>query len=370
VRTICRLNRYRTLLSERIRFQWIIEQSREGYLVLTPDGSLLYANPQAQLYLNLPEAPAGQSFLEAARRQYRCEPEAAWQLWEAGTPPAAPFYLVRPETPTARAFWLQVDELDLPQAAGLKRVVHLRDVTEAVSNQQDLRRFQNALVHKLRTPISSMYMSLYLLKRSAGQTPVLAAEILELASEAFSGMERLNQELQDIFQYMGTPALAQAGQQVPLSQLPGLVALLADKLQLSPVAVTVPAALQTQRLTLSPTALDSILWELLENARKFHPQQSPQVEIAVSLSPRAPEVVQLLVRDDGISLSPEQIAWAMTPYVQSEKYFTGQAQGMGLGLALVGALVWQVGGRVRLANRSDGPGVAVELALPLAEGAT
>jgi two-component system cell cycle response regulator len=58
----------------------------------------------------------------------------------------------------------------------------------------------------------------------------------------------------------------------------------------------------------------------------------------------------------------------MTPYVQSEKYFTGQAQGMGLGLALVSTLVWQVGGRVWLANRPDRPGVIVELSLPLAEG--
>jgi two-component system cell cycle response regulator len=207
-----------------------------------------------------------------------------------------------------------------------------------------MRRFQNALTHKLRTPISNMVMSLYLLKQSAAQTPVPAAEILELASQTFDGVERLNLELQDIFQYIATPVLAQAGQPVPVSQLPDVVAALADRLQLSHVSVTGPKALKARRLTLSATALDSILWELLENAKKFHPQQSPQVEIVASVSPQAAEAVQLLVRDDGISLSPEQIEWAMTPYVQSEKYFTGQAQGMGLDLALVGALVWQGSG--------------------------
>jgi two-component system cell cycle response regulator len=336
--------------------------------VLTPEGGLLYANPQAQLYLNVPEAPGGQSFLEIARRQYRCEPEAAWRLWEAGTPPSTPYYLVRPETPTARAFWLQVDELDLPQAAGLNRVVHLRNVTEAVTNQRDMRCSQSALIHKLRTPISNMYMSLYLLKQSAGQMPAPEAEILGLATDAFAGIERLNREMQDILEYIATPVLAQAGAQVTLAHLPETVASLAGSLQLPDVPVTVPPALQARHLTLTATALDSVLWELLENAKKYHPQQTPHVDVGVSAPPHDPAAIQLLVRDDGLALSPEQIEWAMTPYLQGEKHFTGEAPGMGLGLALVSTLVWQVGGRVRLTNRPDRPGVVVELSLPLAEG--
>jgi K+-sensing histidine kinase KdpD len=38
---------------------------------------------------------------------------------------------------------------------------------------------------------------------------------------------------------------------------------------------------------------------------------------------------------------------------------------MGLGLPLVASLVWEIGGQCRLANREDGPGVVVELQLPL-----
>ena len=41
---------------------------------------------------------------------------------------------------------------------------------------------------------------------------------------------------------------------------------------------------------------------------------------------------------------------------------------MGLGLALVASLVWEVGGQARLYNRPDGrPGVVVDLLLPLEE---
>jgi K+-sensing histidine kinase KdpD len=55
-----------------------------------------------------------------------------------------------------------------------------------------------------------------------------------------------------------------------------------------------------------------------------------------------------------------------TPYYQGEKYFTGEAAGMGLGLSTVASLVWTVGGTCRLYNRNGGPGVVVELSIPVA----
>jgi nitrogen fixation/metabolism regulation signal transduction histidine kinase len=58
-----------------------------------------------------------------------------------------------------------------------------------------------------------------------------------------------------------------------------------------------------------------------------------------------------------------------SPYYQDEKYFTGQMPGMGLGLAMVAAIVWGVGGTCRIHNREQGPGVVVELVLPLAQDA-
>ena len=71
--------------------------------------------------------------------------------------------------------------------------------------------------------------------------------------------------------------------------------------------------------------------------------------------------------DDGLALSPEQLAQVWTPYYQGEKYFAGEVTGMELGLPMVASLVWGVGGTCRIHNREEGPGVVVELVLPLAE---
>ncbi len=116
-------------------------------------------------------------------------------------------------------------------------------------------------------------------------------------------------------------------------------------------------------MPLTPQALDTSLWELLENALKFHPTRQPHVEVDVQCEQG--DIVRLCIRDDGVTLSAEQLRIAWTPYIQGEKYFTGEAPGMGLGLSLVATLVWQAGGEVDLNNREDGRGVAVVLRLPL-----
>jgi K+-sensing histidine kinase KdpD len=110
--------------------------------------------------------------------------------------------------------------------------------------------------------------------------------------------------------------------------------------------------------------MDLIVSEILENARKFHPNHAPRVEII--LSPlNDNRQISLQFSDDGLTLSPEQLSQVWQPYYQGEKYFTGEAVGMGLGLTKVSTVIWNVGGTCRLSNRETGPGVMVELVLPL-----
>ena len=71
-----------------------------------------------------------------------------------------------------------------------------------------------------------------------------------------------------------------------------------------------------------------------------------------------------------MTLSPERLAQVWTPFYQGEKDFTGQLKGMGLGLSMVASLVWEKGGHCRMVNRQPGPGVVVELFLPLKQTQT
>jgi CheY-like chemotaxis protein/two-component sensor histidine kinase len=361
LQTIARLGRYRRLLAERTRLEWLVEQSEEGYVMLDAAGNIRYVNPKARTYLGLPQGVDGQNFIDAARHLYRLEPAAAWQQWEADGVFTTPCYLVQPETMTARAFWLQADGQGSGGLAELGRIVRLRDVTAQMSSYQDMRRFHTSVVHKLRTPLIAMHGSFTLLANYGGE--MSAGEVEEFARTALSGIERLKSEIDDVLQYINAPVLALSGDTVTFAEFRKHVAEQAQQLGIQQLDVRLASGIEQMLMPLTSQALDTILWELLENAVKFHPIRQPRVEVDVKCW--SDDVVHLCIRDDGVTLSAEQLRMAWTPYIQGEKYFTGEAPGMGLGLALVATLVWQAGGEVTFANRERGRGVEVNLRLPL-----
>ena len=364
LQTITRLNRFRRLTTERARFEWIIENSQDGYLILDDLGEIRYANPKARLYLGLPHdsnAPLGQDFLDVVSQRYRCQPPDAWQVWPEQLAQPVARFLVQPETTTARACWLLVEVPDLPRVAGMGRVICLRDVTAQQALQRDIYSFHSLVSHKLVTPLNPLVAGLELLKV---ETRAWAStEVNDLIDAALRGANDLYDQFMNIFAYLNLPALAQVGEGCPLAQLEPMVTRLSTEISLEPVTVTVPSSLQATRLALSVRAMELALREILENAKKFHPRQTPAVEVIISHA--GDTDICLQVCDDGLTLSPEQLVQVWAPYYQAEKSFTGQVSGMGLGLSLVAALVWNVGGTSRLYNRAGRAGVVVELILPL-----
>ncbi|HEU5097572.1 MAG TPA: response regulator, partial [Roseiflexaceae bacterium] len=82
VKTITRLNRYRRLVSERAKFEWVVEHSDDGYLVVEQSGAISYANPRARFYLGARlEGDLADTFLDLALSQYRLEPSSGWPEW-------------------------------------------------------------------------------------------------------------------------------------------------------------------------------------------------------------------------------------------------------------------------------------------------
>jgi CheY-like chemotaxis protein/nitrogen-specific signal transduction histidine kinase len=361
LQTITRLGRYRRLVAERNRLEWIVEQSEEGYVLLDDGGRIRYVNPRARHYLGLPQGVDGQDFMQTARRMYRLEPTAGWEQWEVTGTFATPCYLVQPETLTARAFWLQADGQGSPNIVELGRIIRLRDVTAQMSSYQDMRRFHTTVVHKLRTPLIAMHGSFTLLANYGGE--MSADEVEEFARTALTGIERLKSEIDDILQYINAPVLALSGDTMTFAEFCARVVEQTKQLEIQEFDLQYDQKIDHMLMPLTPQALDTILWELLENAVKFHPSKSPHVQLEVSFENE--RIMRLALRDNGVVLSPEQLRTVWTPYIQGEKYFTGESPGMGLGLSLVATLVWQVGGEVHLANREDGKGVQVTLRLPL-----
>ncbi len=375
VRTTTRLNRYRRLLTERAKFKWVVEQADDGYLMVNDDDEILYANPQARLYLDIPpsapeqtsgdrDAPISETFLALAGKRYRCQPQENWAAGPAPSTVAAqtPRYLVRPESPTAGAFWLQVDLIEISPRTEEGRLVRLRDVTSSVLNQVNVWTFQGLVNHKLRTPLGILTGFLDVLADDLA--PLLDAEAIPVLDAARDGALRLQDKILSILAYLDAPVMVSANVDgCSAGEIPEIIAEINGGLEIEALDVFYASQELNDdaRVSISRQAVEMILWELLENAKKFHPQGTPTVTISVS---DVAGGIHIQVGDDGLTLSPDQLAKIWDPYYQAERRFSGQVPGMGLGLPTVAALAWGAGGTCRARNRDEGPGIVIELVLP------
>jgi two-component system, cell cycle response regulator len=386
VRTVTHLNRYRRLVNERTRFEWVIEQARDGFVIVDEHDTIQYANAQARRYLNLPPPssqedhllPSTESFLTLVQKHYHCEPQEAWQARrllpdeeqrgplapeeEEGPDPDTLCYLVRPETSRSQTLWLQVDCLDLPTGAREEKLIRMRDVTEPITRQRQMWTFHSLVTHKLGAPQACLVNSLHLLQN--GSTTLSPQDVAEFTDIVFQSAQRLCSQIQEVRNYLKMPELALPGSEYPLASIHQLIEHIKQEMDLDPVTVTGCESLDA-RLVLSHQAVEVMLREVLENARKFHPTHTPTITIAIACLPT--RAVSIQVMDDGTTLSPGQLVKVWTPYYQAEKGFSGSVPGMGLGLAMIASLLWSVGGTYSMTNREPGPGVVVELVIPLAQ---
>jgi K+-sensing histidine kinase KdpD len=246
-------------------------------------------------------------------------------------------------------------------------LIRLIDVSPKVAEQRSMWSFHGQVSHKLRTPLNHLFASLDMItdKDLEKLDPDIKA-FFELAKQ---GAVRLKDEIQDIFKYIQITDLARKGSVgVNLAALHHMIEQIAHELDIKSCNARYEGIAQPAKQTtvISVEAIELIIWELLENAKKFHPKGTPAIEIAISTQQdETGEMAVIKVGDDGVNLSPTQLEKMWVPYYQAERYFTGQVQGAGLGLSLVTSILWGIGGTFRAQNRAQQPGIIVELKIPL-----
>ena len=369
VQTITRLNRYRSLNAERMQFRWIIDTADEGYVLLDENDHIVYLNQPAARLLNLEDADTlsndgDKHFYAIVQHQYRCEPEPAWSGWPLVNALGGDTrYLVRPATAQAMAVWLSVEVLEVPKGTAAAYLIRLRNVTQQITETRDLASFRLAVQHKLRTPIAHMAMSATLL--SLSEVPEgLPPDVVEYAEIVQNSAVQLGRQIDDLLAFSNPVPMPGYAQNVTLLEIKTAAYRFAGERGLQGFAWASPAVADTRSVPLSSQGLEIILIELFENAYKFHPTNSPQV--TVSLQDDRPGYVVLRCEDDGVTLAPTQIEQIWKPFYQAEAGFSGNLPGSGIGLPLIATIVIGAGGHVHFYNRNPGPGIAVELTLPLA----
>ncbi|HNU09559.1 MAG TPA: HAMP domain-containing sensor histidine kinase, partial [Pyrinomonadaceae bacterium] len=128
------------------------------------------------------------------------------------------------------------------------------------------------------------------------------------------------------------------------------------------VATAIDDSARETRIMGDPNRMQQILANLLTNAVKFTPDGG---RIGVSMSVASDRLV-IEVKDSGIGISPEFLPFAFERFRQ-DRIGTGQAGGLGLGLAIVRYLTEMHNGTVRVESGGEDAGATFTLEFPVAD---
>jgi signal transduction histidine kinase len=213
------------------------------------------------------------------------------------------------------------------------------------------------VAHELRSPLATLLSGVYVLTSHGDLGPVARRALEVMECKARQAL-RLVDDLFDLCAG-GLGKLSLRKEVVALGEVVEWAAEAAGRLiaaRQHRLMISLPP--EPLALEADPLRLGQVLTNLLSNAAKF---TDPGGHIWLSAEAQAGQIV-LRVRDNGCGIAPDLLPRVFEPFHQ----IPGEARktdGLGIGLALVKALVEMHGGSV--AARSDGPGTGSEFVIRL-----
>jgi signal transduction histidine kinase/HAMP domain-containing protein len=331
---------FRRIEGERDRLRMLLERLHEG--VVTVDESLVvqFANAEARRVLGgrlaegdpLPDPWPGFSLRDFASRLFESDGSLAQAHVHPGEERALGLVGIpaQPETETV--------------------MIVIDDLTEDERRELAEREFVTNAAHELRTPLTTIIGAVEVLQAGAKDDDAERDRFLAHIAREAERLARLARALL-------TLARANAGQERPRAELvdvSGLLADIAGDLRPTPgVAVEVDAAEPIDALV-NRDLLEQAVRNLAENAIK-HTRQGRIVLRAYAVGAN----VRVEVEDTGRGMSAE------TQRHVFDRFYRGQdrdAEGFGLGLAIVRQAVRSLDGRVEL-DSAPGKGTLVRIEL-------
>jgi signal transduction histidine kinase len=234
-----------------------------------------------------------------------------------------------------------------------------QDVSEHVHQREGLELFGGLLAHEIKSPITTILGSSYLLLRRRHEMPESAIE--EITQSLVGETKRLQELAENMF------FLSQVEQRgTALTEeliVRDIVFEIAQEYQEKSPHREIETRFPPQKYMVRgrKSYLTQIIRNLLANAEKYTPSASPLEIVGWAEN----SSFLLSVRDRGPGLVQSDIPTIFDPFVRS-RATEDKATGSGIGLTVCRKLVEALGGSIWCENRAGG-GAAFTLSLPLAE---
>jgi nitrogen fixation/metabolism regulation signal transduction histidine kinase len=370
------------LQSAKAHLESVLANMSAGVIVLDADGAVVNWNDAAHRILQLdPDAFGGskplddieglESFAGTINRAFSAQSAQS----AAGSARRQAHWQQQIEIPRRAGFG---DDHDitllargsrLPVGAGSGFLVVFDDISDVISAQRSIAWGEVArrLAHEIKNPLTPIQLAAERMQMKLGpHLPEKSAELLDKGTATIvnqvAAMKRMVDDFRDYAK--APPALLE-----PLD-LNALIDEILRLYQAGDDSDVIHAALAPglPRVMGDATQLRQVIHNLLQNAQdaladRIDGNPNPRIDLTTEAihyqgaDGAAGTAVRLAIVDNGPGFAPKILSRAFEPYV------TSKARGTGLGLPMVKKIIDEHGGRIDIANRSDGSGASVFILL-------
>ena len=221
--------------------------------------------------------------------------------------------------------------------------------------------FVSAVTHELRTPLTTFRLYSDMLSSGAVPEGKRPAYLNVLSREA----DRLSHLVENVLAFSKIERGSARGT-VSEVELNGTLESMRGRFESRLDAAGLELDFQPSgpvRLTLDASALEHILFNLIDNAAKYASKSNPPA-VTLDTSARSKEI-EIRVADHGPGISADECKRVFRPFHKSAKQAAETQPGVGLGLSLSKRLARSMGGKLSYRDRPDGrPGAVFVLSLP------
>lgn len=257
------------------------------------------------------------------------------------------------------------DEGNLPEVAGT-----LRDIAEKILAEEQaielqlqqrtveaLRGLLSSMSHDLRTPLSVMKTSAYLLRRKFAGTD---SRQLDIIDDRLNHLSRILEDMAEIFRLDENVIEFQFIR----ADLNGLIrdVLMSSEASAQLKNQTITFLTQTEqiRLWFDQVMLGKAIRHLLDNAIHFTPEKG-SINIKTTVTS---DTAILEIQDTGVGISPEHLPYIWQRFYKADTARSGEEGGTGLGLAIVQKIIEAHQGHISVESQLE-IGTAFRITLPL-----
>lgn len=223
------------------------------------------------------------------------------------------------------------------------------------------RDFINAAAHELATPMTPLRLQTHLLQQALKDHE--QPELQKPLEKIRANLDRLSRITDSMLQSADVTA-GRLDLQIQPVRLSHVLPRIVDTWQ-KKHAPSRPIELEVQDAVIpaDPDALTTCLENLMDNAVKFSPPDTP-----IKVQTLAGPPVQIIVEDQGRGIEPDRLQELGHPFVQAHDRSQVTTPGVGLGLHIVRGLMDAQGGRFDIESEGPKQGTRAILEFPAEEG--